>query len=273
MKKFKIVFNLITVALTTGLLVIITLAWYAVNKTANVTAGTGMVAQQEKLVKHVDYYKFSAVSEPVNEVYTYTVGGHIGSDSQTHSLSMNSYSYGAAAPTIYYIRIELQDDVAINQIKFISSATSFVGFSSRIYPDPEDPGRNIECDDTDGVLKVSNKYLSLSSVIRFAYLGCSGANTYVNEGNISATFGSIEGYTWDSFDYSSSSGAITTSTKNVLGNSSITANGQRYIHLLLDYDINHLNEFYGNNLANQTILTADGGPKFTNTDFTIYLLS
>lgn len=269
MKKLKLAFNLITLALTTGLLIMITVAWYAVNKTANVTAGTGMVAQQEKLVKHVDYYKFSAVSEPVNEVYTYTVGGHI---MDTGSLNMNSYSYVAAAPTIYYIRIELQDDVAINQIKFISSATSFVGFSSRIYPDPEEPGRNIECNDTDGVLKVSNKYLSLSSVIRFSYLGCSGANTYINAGNTSATFESIEGYTWNSFGYSSS-GAITTSTINVLGNSSIESNDDRYIHLLLDYDVIHLNEFFGNNLTNQDILQSDNGPKFSNTDFTIYLLA
>ena len=44
MKKFKIVFNLITVALTTGLLVIITLAWYVTNKQANVTPTMGSVA-------------------------------------------------------------------------------------------------------------------------------------------------------------------------------------------------------------------------------------
>ena len=268
MKKLKIIFNLITLALTTGLLVMVTLAWYAVNKTASVTAGTGMVATQSKLVKHVDYYKFSSVSSN-----TYTVGGHI---TDTGSLNMNSYNYGAEAPTIYYIRIELQDDVAINQIKFISSATAFVGFGTRVYPDFEDPSAdpedgNVTCEDSGGVIKKSNKFLSLSSVIRFAYLGCSGVYDFVNQQNTSATFGSIEGYTWNSFDYSSS-GAITTSTKNVLGNT-ITSDGARYIHLLLDYDVSHLNEFFGNNLANQTILTADGGPKFTNTDFTIYLLS
>ena len=258
MKKLKIIFNLITLALTTGLLVMITLAWYAVNKQASVEAGTGMVAQQEKLVARVDYYKFSTVSNNT----TYTVGGHIyitnghiynadGTQNDSASLSMNSYSYGAVAPTIYYIRIQLNANVAINQIRFISSATAFVGFGT---------------DGTGGVIN-SNDNLSLSSVIRFAYLGCSGDNAYVN--GDSATFSNVGN--WNSFDYSSS-GAITTSTKNVLGNT-ITSDGARYIHLLLDYDVSHLNEFYGNNLANQTILTANGGPKFTNTDFTIYLLS
>ena len=53
MKKFKIIFNLITVALTTGLLVMITVAWYAVNKTASVTDGTGSVADIEKILDEV----------------------------------------------------------------------------------------------------------------------------------------------------------------------------------------------------------------------------
>ena len=266
MKKLKLAFNLITLALTTGLLIMITLAWYAVNKTANVTAGTGMVAQQEKLVQQVDYYKFTSVSNN-----TYTIGNNCHITNQG-TLNMNSYSYGTEAPTIYYIRIQLRNNIAVNQLRFISSATSFVGFSSRIYPDPEDPGENITCNDSGGVIYTSNDHLSLSSVIRFAYLGCSGANTYVNAGNTSATFGSIEGYTWNSFGYSSS-GAITTSTINVLGNSSIASNDDRYIHLLLDYDVIHLNEFFGNNLTNQDILQSDNGPKFSNTDFTIYLLA
>ena len=243
MKKLKLAFNLITLALTTGLLIMITLAWYAVNKTANVTAGTGMVAEQSKLVDQVDYYKFESKSE---NVYTIGSGNHI---TNTGTLNMNSYSYGAAAPTIYYIRIKLKNDVAINQVRFISSATQFVGFGTRVYPDIENPGSNISCNDSNGVIVTSNEYLSLSSAIRFAYLGCSGANQYVNAAGTTATFASnIESYTWNCFEYSSS-GAITASSIDVLS-SNISSNGDRYIHLLLDYDINHLNEFYGNNLAN-----------------------
>ena len=58
MKKLKIIFNLITLALTTGLLVMITLAWYAVNKQASVEAGTGSVADLDNIVDTVEYYNF-----------------------------------------------------------------------------------------------------------------------------------------------------------------------------------------------------------------------
>ena len=67
MKKLKILFNLITLALTTGLLVMITVAWYAVNKTASVTDGTGSVADIEKILDTAEYYNFQSVS---NNVYT-----------------------------------------------------------------------------------------------------------------------------------------------------------------------------------------------------------
>ena len=58
MKKFKIIFNLITVALTAGLLVMITVAWYAVNKTANVTGGLGSIGDIDEIIDTVEYYKF-----------------------------------------------------------------------------------------------------------------------------------------------------------------------------------------------------------------------
>jgi len=254
MKKLKIIFNLITLALTTGLLVMITLAWYAVNKQASVEAGTGAVANLPGLVEQVDYYNFNQVSDIQDSTdKQYTIETH---ETNTGTCDMQKYLENFDPnykPTIYYIRIQLKENVSISQLRFISSATAFVGFGT---------------DGTGGVIN-SNDNLSLSSVIRFAYLGCSGAYEFVDEDDSSATFGSLESYTWNSFEYASN-GVITTSTINVLGN---TLDGARYIHLLLDYDVSHLNEFYGNNLANQTILNADGGPKFTNTDFTIYLLS
>ena len=72
MKKLKIIFNLITLALTTGLLVMITLAWYAVNKQASVEAGTGMVADLDNIVDTVEYYNFKT-----SNGNTYTVRQYV----------------------------------------------------------------------------------------------------------------------------------------------------------------------------------------------------
>ena len=55
MKKLKIIFNLITLALTTGLLVMITLAWYAVNKTASVNEAIGCTASGKNLYLSTTY--------------------------------------------------------------------------------------------------------------------------------------------------------------------------------------------------------------------------
>ena len=79
MKKLKILFNLITLALTTGLLVMITVAWYAVNQKASVEAGTGSVADLDNIVDTVEYYNFignykegnNTVYKVKNYVYTF----------------------------------------------------------------------------------------------------------------------------------------------------------------------------------------------------------
>ena len=186
--------------------------------------------------------------------------------------NMQKYDFPATKPTIYYIRIQLKRNTAINQIRFISSATGFVGFTSRTYPDPVNAGSTITRNDSNGVLVGDNKHLSLSSAIKFTYLGTTNsATTYVNAGNSLATFSELNGQTWVNFEYAAT-GAITTSSVNVLPSSIVSSNDYLYIHLLLDYNVSALNEFYGNNLTNQDILNANGGPSFSNKDFTIYLL-
>ena len=114
MKRIKMIFNLISLALTAGLLVVITMAWYAVNKTANVTAATGMVAAQSKLVEQVDYYNFSEKNENTN---VYTIDDHI-KDSGT--CDMQEYTFPETKPTVYLIRIKLKNNKSISSLRFIS---------------------------------------------------------------------------------------------------------------------------------------------------------
>ncbi len=262
MKKLNSILSIISLCITSFLLVLLVFAWYATNKTANVENATGSVASLPGLVEQVDYYNFNA--KVGND---YTVETHI-QDSGT--CNMQKYDFPATKPTIYYIRIQLKQNTAINQIRFISSATGFVGFTSRTYPDPVNAGSTITRNDTNGVLLGDNKFLSLSSAIKFTYLGTTtSATTYVS-GN-TGTFSNLDSLTWKSFEYGSN-GSITVSSINMLTDTIVASNNTQYIHLLLDYNVSALNEFYGNNLTNQDILNTDGGPSFTNKDFTIYLL-
>ena len=50
MRKFKTLFNIISLSLTSLLLVMLAFGWYVVNKQANVTAGTGLTALNDSVV-------------------------------------------------------------------------------------------------------------------------------------------------------------------------------------------------------------------------------
>ena len=270
MKKLKIIFNLITLALTTGLLVMITVAWYAVNKQASVEAGTGAVANLPGLVEQVDYYNFNLVSDIENSTNKrYTIETHItnnGTCDMQQYLEKFDPNY---KPTAYLIRIKIKTNTAISSLRFISSATHFVGFGTRTYVDSN--VNTVTRYDHNGILDTDNLHLSLSSAVKFTLLSVSTSETSVVNGN-TATFTYPADSSWKEFEYGTD-GSITTSTVEALTNP-ITANASyQYIHILLDYNVDYLNELYGNNLTNQNALMYnDGAPQFTNKDFIIYLL-
>ena len=260
MKKLKGILNLITLVLTAGLLILVTVAWYATNKTADVTGATGSVATQPELIAAVDYYNFSGENSG-----TYTIADH--ATNQSGTCNMNEFKFVTSEPTVYLIRIKIQKNTTISSIRFISYATKFAGFGSRTVG-------NTTRNDANGILDTDNLNISLSSAVKFAYLGYStNENYYVNAGNTTVTF-TYPTTGWKEFAYNQSTGDIQTSTVEVLNSSvSSDANNYGYIHLLLDYSVDHLNELYGNNLSNQDALNyQDHGPEFSNKDFTIFLL-
>ena len=264
MKKLKIIFNLITLALTTGLLVMITLAWYAVNKQASVEAGTGAVANLPGLVEQVDYYNFGSVNGN-----NYTIETHI---KDTGTCDMQQYREKFDPnykPTVYLIRIKIKTNTAISSLRFISSATHFVGFGNRTYVDSN--VNTVTRDDHDGILDTDNLHLSLSSAVKFTLLSVSTSENSVVNGS-TATFTYPADSSWKEFKYGTD-GSITTSTVEALTDPIEADASYQYIHLLLDYNVDYLNELYGNNLTNQdALMYNNGAPQFTNKDFIIYLL-
>lgn len=263
MKKLKILFNLITLALTTGLLVMITVAWYAVNQKASVEAGTGAVANLPGLVEQVDYYNFGSVDGD-----NYTIETHItnnGTCDMQQYLEKFDPNY---KPTAYLIRIKIKTNTAISSLRFISSATHFVGFGTRTYVDSN--VNTVTRYDQNGILDTDNLHLSLSSAVKFTLLSVSTSETSVVNGT-TATF-TYPADSWKEFKYGTD-GSITTSTVEALTNPIAADASYQYIHLLLDYNVDYLNELYGNNLTNQAALMYNGeAPQFTNKDFIIYLL-
>ena len=288
MKKLKILFNLITLALTTGLLVMITVAWYAVNKTASVTDGTGSVADIEKVLDTAEYYNFQSANGT-----TYTVKHYVkhafgdnedrtqiryyanngtqianpdttGNQGYDGEFKMNEFDYLKQDISKYLIKLTLKPGKSLGSLQFLSTASYFIGFSNG---------------SGDGsVTNVSG--LSMSSVIKFGQL-----TTAPTIGNLHSTVTITNepsddlnapnhyehfDYTHDGFEYT---GAITTTKKTIVGGMTpATENDRVVIYLLIDYNVEALNAFYGYNLSTSSRWTNPAAPEFTSLDFKIFLL-
>ena len=269
MKKLKIIFNLITLALTTGLLVMITVAWYAVNKQASVEAGTGSVADLDNIVETVEYYNFKSAGVPDENtsVVTYTTRQYVkytfGMNETREQLrfynneddaenpgaiispkptvltgydgkfKMNEFDFLHQGLSKYLIRITLKQDESLSSIQFVSNAAYFIGYN-------QSGGNGIVTD-------VSS--LSLSSVVKFGKID---SIDDIAEDHSTVQFNDSS-VSYMHFIYNNSeedySNAITTS-KQTVASSLAPAQGEKLvINLLVDYNINALNAFYGNNLS------------------------
>ena len=290
MKRLKIVFNFITLALTTGLLVMITVAWYAVNKTANVTAGTGSIADLDKIIESVEYYNFDSVYTSSNDTiyrvksYVYTGFGETldrfkidftydennnltgASDADNLRFAMNEYDYLSRDITKYLIKITLKNGKGLSSLQFISTANYFIGFSS-------------DANSNGSVANPTN--LSMSSVIKFGCYLTSNHPTIqskqdssnVNRDNAEVIINTEPAYSH--FEYTNSNteyyGAITTSKQTIASSINPTgSNDQVELYILIDYNLDALNAFYSYNLESNWGL--NNPPQFNNKDFTIFIL-
>lgn len=77
--KRKIIINIITLSLTSLLMVFTLFAWYAVNKTANVTAGTGFTADDEsvRLLDNVKAKRYFLNGDITTNTYTKNSSGRL----------------------------------------------------------------------------------------------------------------------------------------------------------------------------------------------------
>lgn len=291
MKKFKIVFNLITVALTTGLLVIITLAWYVTNKQANVTPTMGSVADLDEVVDTVEYYNFKDYNSTTN-VYTvrqyvkhvfgqnedwsqirYFTNEDVATSGTTENydnhFEMNKFDYLKQGYSKYLVRITLKQDKALSDLQFLSTASYFIGYSS---------------EGGDGSVPIVES-LSMSSVIKFGLL----TNTVTIAANHSTvTF--VDNANYQHFDYTHAVdevemnyyGAISTSRKSIASSQTPSEGGRLTFNVLIDYNLDALNAFYGNNLSTSDKWgtgEVDGtnygrarAPQFNILDFKIFIL-
>ena len=298
MKKLKIIFNLITLALTTGLLVMITVAWYAVNKQASVEAGAGSIADLDKIIDKVEYYNFESLADDGHTYrvknyvltqfgenpdqyqidFTYNDQKQVTAETETGiDFHMNPYDYLSKDITKYLIKITLLPSKSYSSLQFRSTACYFIGFNAS--------------NDSDGSVEEVDS-LSMSSVIKFGCYTSNYPTIQANNGHDNATvvlsaeptynhFEYTYEYTQGGTDYSIEYyGAITAPTKVISTGPTGTPANPLELYILIDYNLDELNAFYSYNLATtgswgNPLVEGHGSataPQFVNKDFTIFIL-
>ena len=134
MKKLKIIFNLITLALTTGLLVMITLAWYAVNKTASVNEAIGCTASGKNLYLSTTY---SGADSFLYSETTFENGGWGTTASLNASNILLPVSTNDATNFYYTNDIDVDgtaiSDSGVYNFNLVTTSASYYYVSKKIY--------------------------------------------------------------------------------------------------------------------------------------------
>ncbi len=280
MKKLNSILSIISLCITSFLLVLLVFAWYATNKVANVNDGVGSVADLDDIVDTVEYYNFKNASGTTYTVRQYVkqVYGANGDKTQLRyfnnenegggaltpptdpmlgydgKFQMNEFDYLKQGFSKYLIKITLKTGKSLSKVQFLSTAGYFIGYDSN--------GGN------GSVTTVSS--LSMSSVIKFGYLT---NNVSIAANHSTVTF--TDNVSYQHFEYTNAgneyTGAISVSKKDVVSSlSPANAQSQVTFYLLIDYNLEALNAFYGNNLSNSDSWV--GSPQFNVLDFKIFIL-
>ena len=296
MKKFNTILSFASLVFTSFLLVFLIFAWYATNKTANVNNAVGSVADIDNIVDKVEYYNFQSYN---SSTHTYTVRQYVKHQLGEHEdktqiryynnngtqvdnpntnennldgydghFEMNQFDYLKQGFSKYLVKITLKPGENLGALQFLSSASYFIGFENN----------------GNGALTSSIDNLSMSSVIKFSYL-TAAPTIGTNHSTVTiATDPSDDpddqeavdhyqhfDYTNDGVEYN---GAISSSKKTIASNLTPAENTSLVIHVLVDYNINALNAFYGYNLSTSGGWTSldPSAPQFTNLDFKIFIL-
>lgn len=285
MKKLNTILSLASVVLTSFLLVFLIFAWYVTNKVANVSDGTGNVADLEQLLDTAEYYNFQTVNGNAYTVKHYVKhtfgdnedrvqirfynddGTQIQNPSQggyDGHFEMNEFDYLKQGCTKYMIKLTLKQGKTLGSLQFLSTSKYFIGFS-----DGSGDG---------SVTEVSG--LSMSSVIKFGRLTTpptiSNDHSSVTITNVPSDDENAANH-YEHFEYTNGgyeySGAITSTRKTLIsGVSPATENDSVVEYLLVDYNVDALNAFYGYNLMTSSRWTNPSVPQFTTLDFKIFVL-
>lgn len=214
----RMIFNLITLLVTTFLLIFSAMAWYVTNKTVSANGISGSVVGDTDVVEEVNIYYATK-----NNNGTYTKGDKVtGTDYMIYDQFSEVYEASEHGGIQYreparLIELVLKTGTQVNQLKMVTTTTRFPGTDNTT-----DPG-----------YITSNVDVPLSPFIMFNKATVSGTTITVS---------SFLGY-----EYNTTTGAITSAEIQLI-NSATTS-----VYILVDFDDEKFNLLYSNNIGNSVI--------------------
>jgi len=228
----KLLFNLITLTLTSFLLILTMYSWYVSNREVSASGISARISDPEKIVEEVIIYSFN---KPTGDVYGID---HIYDYEDTVEMRYdpNMDILGEGKPTMKLIEIRfVSPAVNLSNLNATTNATKFIGYNNQT-----NPGYITSDDLTYG--------LSLSSVIKFKILD---NVSFDNQNNpTTATFSDISTYTYDSFEDEDLNGTLDKTYFNMLDYARF---GINKIFVLMDFDDDSIDRLFSNNIGNEVM--------------------
>ena len=285
MKKLHTILSIISLAITSFLLTLVVFAWYATNKTANVSEAVGSVADIEDIVDYVEYFNFVDRTNNTYTVRHYVKDQHGDNADKTQiryyqnddyailnpdvsgdqgyngddlgSFVMNTYDYAKVDYSKYLIKVTLKPGKRLSNLQFVSDASYFIGFG------------NTSLNNDGSVTNISS--LSMSSVIKFGYLA---TNPTISNDKTTVTFDDSQ-VDYKNFEFTHDLntyyGAITKEKISLLTNQEPSNNQPVTFSILIDYNKDAIDAFYSYNISSYDKWNPRE-PKFKDLDYRIFIL-
>ena len=232
MKK-KLLFNLITLTLTSFLLILTIYSWYVSNREVTANGISGHTVEPTPIVQNVIIHNFSAKN---NNVYTLDENPTMDDTKFVMEYNPNATLDSNIKPSLKLFELQLiTTGVNLEQINIQTTISKFIGYGN----------------DHNWVSQAElNSGLSLSSVLKFKVLYTSQVefidnNTKIRFNNFDTE--TFDNYTYDKYIFDDSTGLIDSNYKKLLkaNQTNITK-----IFILVDFNDDYIDRLFSLNIGN-----------------------
>ena len=230
----KLLFNLITLTLTSFLLILTIYSWYVSNREVSANGISGHTVEPTPIVQNVIIHNFSAKN---NNVYTLDEHPTMDETKFVMEYNPNSALDPTIKPSLKLFELQLiSTGVDLNQINIQTTISKFIGYGN----------------DHNWVSQAEiNSGLSLSSVLKFKVLYTNQVEFIENNTKIRFNnFGTetFDNYTYDEYVFNDSNGSIDSNYKKLLkeNQTNITK-----IYILVDFDDDYIDRLFSLNIGNK----------------------